>query len=83
MTGSERAPQSPTRLLRFVPFGDFARNDKKVNKEVIMKRYIVLALALVFVSTMLAGCGETVSGIGKDASRIGKGVQTIFVRDGN
>lgn len=21
--------QSPTRLLRFVPFGDFARNDKK------------------------------------------------------
>ena len=28
----------------------------------------------------MAGCGETFSGVSKDASRIGKGVKTIFVR---
>ena len=48
-----------------------------------MKRYVLSVLVLAFLSVVLSGCGETVSGIGKDANRIGKGVQTIFVRDGN
>jgi len=39
---------------------------------------IVACLAL-----FLAGCGETISGVGKDAGRIGKGVKTIFFRDRN
>ena len=46
-----------------------------------MKRYFALFMLLIFVSVVLAGCGETISGVGKDASRIGKGVKTIFVRD--
>jgi len=46
-----------------------------------MKKYVALVLILIFVSVMLSGCGETVNGLGKDASRIGKGIKTIFVRD--
>jgi predicted small secreted protein len=30
----------------------------------------------------LSGCGETISGIGKDARRVGKGVKTIFFKEG-
>lgn len=44
-----------------------------------MKNIFLLLLLLVIV-TYLSGCGETVSGIGKDAGRIGKGVKTIFIR---
>jgi len=44
-----------------------------------MKRTL---LALLFVAAIvsLCGCGETVSGVGKDASRMGKGVNTFFFR---
>ncbi len=42
---------------------------------------LVFTVFLVTVMFQLSGCGETVSGIGKDARRIGKGVKTIFVRD--
>lgn len=37
----------------------------------------------IFFLTMLAGCGETIGGVGKDVSRIGKGIKTIFVKDGS
>ena len=46
-----------------------------------MKRLISLALFLVFVTLFIAGCGETFSGVGKDARRIGKGVKTVFIRE--
>ena len=35
--------------------------------------------ALVLLLTFLSGCGETVRGVGKDVSRVGRGVRTIFV----
>lgn len=47
-----------------------------------MKKYTVILILIVFAAT-LTGCGETVSGVGKDARRIGKGVKTIFVKDGS
>ncbi len=47
-----------------------------------MNRLLIL-FVLVFVTLALVGCGETVSGIGKDASRVTKGVRTIFLRDGS
>jgi predicted small secreted protein len=28
----------------------------------------------------LAGCGETVSGVGKDVNRMGRGINTFFFR---
>jgi len=46
-----------------------------------MRKYLVRLLALVLMTLLLAGCGETISGMGKDASRIGKGVKTVFIRD--
>lgn len=36
------------------------------------------ALLAVFV---LSGCGETVRGMGRDLSRVGRGVKTIFISD--
>jgi len=44
-------------------------------------RKAFLALILIAFSVTLLGCGETMSGVGKDASRMGKGVKTIFIRD--
>lgn len=46
-----------------------------------MKRSVVLVLALLLASFIITACGETLSGMGKDAKRMGKGVKTIFVRD--
>ena len=45
-----------------------------------MKKTLLL-LILAIIGMYLAGCGETVSGIGKDAGRIGKGVKTVFIRE--
>lgn len=45
-----------------------------------MRKAVVIFLLAAF-SACLFGCGETVSGIGKDARRIGKGVKTVFIRD--
>lgn len=42
-----------------------------------------LALFLIVVAIQLSGCGETVSGVGKDWRRVGQGVKTIFIRDAN
>lgn len=44
-----------------------------------MKKLVLLFL-LIIVSAGLAGCGETISGIGKDAGRMGRGVNTFFFR---
>ena len=41
-----------------------------------------LVLSLIVLAVFLIGCGETVSGIGKDISRVGRGVKTIFIRGG-
>jgi len=46
-----------------------------------MKKYIPMVLLMAFTVVLLAGCGETLSGIGKDAKRITKGVKTVFVRE--
>lgn len=44
-----------------------------------MKRFILIALLLA-VCAALFGCGETVSGVGKDVNRMGRGVNTFFFR---
>ena len=44
-----------------------------------MKR-LVLFVLLLAVSAVLFGCGETVSGVGKDVNRMGRGVSTFFFR---
>jgi len=41
---------------------------------------VVLICLLVGLCFGLTGCGETVSGVGKDANRMGKGVSTFFFR---
>lgn len=45
-----------------------------------MKKYALVIVVVLLSSLVMAGCGETISGVGKDAGRIGKGVKTIFVR---
>jgi len=44
-----------------------------------MKR-LILFILLLAVSAALLGCGETVSGVGKDVNRMGRGVSTFFFR---
>ena len=46
-----------------------------------MKKIFALLLLTIFCITII-GCGSTVDGIGNDARRMGRGVKTIFVRDG-
>lgn len=53
------------------------------NEESKMKsicKFLFISAILLLV-TGLAGCGETISGIGKDTKRIGQGVKTIFFKD--
>ena len=45
-----------------------------------MKKHLFVMVLILLSSLVIAGCGETISGISKDAGRIGKGVKTIFVR---
>ncbi|MFA6320346.1 MAG: entericidin EcnAB [Candidatus Omnitrophota bacterium] len=45
-----------------------------------MKNAILLILLFV-ICAAFAGCGETVSGVGKDVNRMGKGVNTFFFRE--
>lgn len=47
---------------------------------IYIRRWIALAV-LVLVCINIIGCGETVSGAGKDIRRVGKVVRTIFSRD--
>jgi predicted small secreted protein len=40
----------------------------------------VFTLLLIAVCVILYGCGETVSGVGKDVNRMGRGISTFFFR---
>ena len=40
----------------------------------------VLVLLVIAACAVLYGCGETVSGVGKDVNRMGRGVSTFFFR---
>lgn len=44
-----------------------------------MKKISLLFLVF-FVSALLSGCGETLSGMGKDVGRMGRGINTFFFR---
>ena len=44
-----------------------------------MKKTAIIILMLMICAS-LAGCGETVSGVGKDVNRMGRGVSTFFFR---
>lgn len=44
------------------------------------RRLILVALLTILV-LQLSGCGETLQGLGKDTTRMGKGIRTIFIRD--
>lgn len=39
-----------------------------------------LACLLIGICIFFSGCGETISGVGKDTNRMGKGVNTFFFR---
>lgn len=43
-------------------------------------RKIMAILVCVYICALLSGCGETLSGIGKDVNRMGKGISTFFFR---
>ena len=43
---------------------------------------LILAFFAAALMLQLSGCGETFQGIGKDTRRVGQGIKTIFVRDG-
>ena len=43
-------------------------------------RKVILLLLLVAVCAILYGCGETISGVGKDVNRMGRGASTFFFR---
>lgn len=40
----------------------------------------LFVLLLICSTTILIGCGETVSGVGKDVNRMGRGINTFFFR---
>jgi predicted small secreted protein len=42
--------------------------------------YLSLIVVSVLLCLSLAGCGETVSGVGKDMGRMGRGVSTFLFR---
>ncbi|MFA5143099.1 MAG: entericidin [Candidatus Omnitrophota bacterium] len=44
-----------------------------------MKR-AALMIAILITAAVLTGCGETVSGVGKDVNRMGRGINTFFFR---
>lgn len=41
---------------------------------------LILVLLLMTTCAVLLGCGETISGAGKDVNRMGRGVSTFFFR---
>jgi len=43
-------------------------------------RMVLMAILILCISTALLGCGETISGVGKDVNRMGRGVSTFFFR---
>lgn len=47
----------------------------------LIRKFLFVGAILLLI-THLTGCGETISGIGKDIQRVGKGVKTIFFKEG-
>ncbi|MBU0570743.1 MAG: hypothetical protein KJ995_05215 [Candidatus Omnitrophica bacterium] len=47
-----------------------------------MKRMFVGVVLLMLTAFLVTGCGATIHGMVEDTKRIGGGVKTIFVRDG-
>lgn len=45
-----------------------------------MKNYALALVLLLLTAVIMAGCGETLNGLSKDARRIKKGVKTVFMR---
>ena len=43
-------------------------------------KIMTLIVVLVAISLSLLGCGETISGAGKDVNRMGRGISTFFFR---
>jgi len=43
-------------------------------------RKSILTILVIMMCAVLSGCGETVSGVGKDVNRMGRGVSTFFFR---
>jgi predicted small secreted protein len=43
-------------------------------------RKLIFAILLVALTAIATGCGETLSGAGKDVGRMGKGINTFFFR---
>jgi predicted small secreted protein len=41
---------------------------------------VILFLILGYITCALFGCGETVSGVGKDVNRMGRGINTFLFR---
>ena len=39
---------------------------------------IILAILILVICVALVGCGETISGVGKDVNRMGQGINTFF-----
>jgi len=46
-----------------------------------MKKCALFLIIILFLHFFTAGCGETLSGVGKDIKRIGHGIKTVFVRE--
>jgi len=47
----------------------------------VSMRKLILWLVLIQMTLFLTGCGETVSGMGKDLGRMGKGTRTFFFKE--
>jgi len=54
---------------------------KTINRSGGYMAKAISIVSLVLYLTVLSGCGETVTGVVKDARRIGTGVKTVFIRD--
>ena len=52
------------------------RNPDMQGGRIKMRKFVALALLLIFISLITAGCGETLNGMGKDLRRMGTGVKT-------
>ncbi|MFH1799137.1 MAG: hypothetical protein ABH844_07380 [Candidatus Omnitrophota bacterium] len=44
-------------------------------------RNLMGIFSILIIVVFLAGCGETINGVVKDAKRVSAGVQKIFIRD--
>jgi len=41
---------------------------------------VILLIVLISAFALMSGCGETISGVGKDVNRMGRGTNTFFFR---